>query len=103
MNLKETQKALKELRLKIQHAEVGIDAMKQQEKELIGHLKTLQASEQPLYKATAEWCRITNALIAKYKPMSETNPVQAYEELNQIKGSLLTGGYLTEQELKEAL
>ena len=53
--------------------------------------------------ATNAWCRITNALIRKYKPMTEEDPNNALKELTRIEGALLADGFLTEQELKEAL
>ena len=59
--------------------------------------------ENPQNKSTEAWCRITNALIRKYKPMTEEDPVRALKELTRIEGALLAGGFLTEQELKEAL
>ena len=57
----------------------------------------------PQSKATNAWCRITNALIHKYKPLTETDPNKALKELTRIEGALLAGGFLTEQELNEAL
>lgn len=60
-------------------------------------------SENPQLKATNAWCRITNALIQKYKPMTEQDPNRALKELTRIEGALLAGAFLTEQELKEAL
>ena len=57
----------------------------------------------PQIKATNAWCRITNALIRKYKQLTEEDPNRALKELTRIEGALLAGGFLTEQELKEAL
>ena len=53
--------------------------------------------------AAEAWCRLTNALIRKYKPMSETDPDKTIKEITQIEGCLLTGGFLTKEQLKEAL
>ena len=57
----------------------------------------------PQIKAANAWCRITNALIRKYKHLTEEDPNRALKELTRIEGALLAGGFLTEQELKEAL
>ena len=35
--------------------------------------------------------------------MTEQDPNKALKELTRIEGALLAGGFLTEQELKEAL
>ena len=59
--------------------------------------------ENPQSKATNAWCRITNALIRKYKPMTEEDPNKALKELTRIEGALLAGGFLTEKDLEEAL
>lgn len=66
-------------------------------------LESTLRTENPQSKATNAWCRITNALIRKYKPMTEQDPNKALKELTRIEGALLAGGFLTEQELKEAL
>ena len=66
-------------------------------------ISTTTRTENPHSKATNAWCRITNALIRKYKPMTEQDPNKALKELTRIEGALLAGGFLTEQELKEAL
>ena len=51
--------------------------------------------------ATELWCRLTNALIAKYKTMSEENPNKAVVELLRIEGSLIADGFLTREELEK--
>lgn len=51
--------------------------------------------------ATELWCRLTNALIAKYKTMSEENPNRAVTELLRIEGSLIADGFLTKEELEK--
>ena len=57
----------------------------------------------PQIKAAEAYCRITNSLIKKYKELTETDPKRALKELTKLEGVLLIGGYITEQELKEAL
>lgn len=66
-------------------------------------LETTLRNCNPQTKATNAWCRITNALIKKYKPMTETDSNRALRELTRIEGVLLASGFLTEQELKGAL
>ena len=66
-------------------------------------LENTLRTENPQSKATNAWCRITNALIRKYKPMTEQDANKALKDLTRIEGALLAGGFLTEQELKEAL
>ena len=55
------------------------------------------------YTATEMWCRITNALISKYKEMSEEDPKGAVEDLLRLEGALLAGGFLTKEELEKGL
>ena len=52
--------------------------------------------------ATELWCRITNALIRKYKPMSEENPKEAVKQLLRIEGALIAGEFLTLEEIESA-
>lgn len=66
-------------------------------------LEDSMGNNYPSGKATEAWCRITNALIRKYKPMTEQDPNKALKELTRIEGALLAGGFLTEQDLEEAL
>ena len=66
-------------------------------------IKNTSRTENPQSKATNAWCRITNALIRKYKPMTEQDPNKALKELTRIEGALLAGGFLTEKDLEEAL
>ena len=66
-------------------------------------IKNTSRTENPQSKATNAWCRITNALIRKYKPMTEDDPNKALKELTRIEGALLAGGFLTEKDLEEAL
>lgn len=54
-------------------------------------------------QAANAWCRITNALIRKYKTMAEENPQECVNQLNKLQGILVGNNYLTEQELNEAL
>ena len=53
--------------------------------------------------ATELWCRLTNALIEKYKVMAEENPSGAIQELLRIEGALIAGGFLTKEDLARAL
>jgi 2-succinyl-5-enolpyruvyl-6-hydroxy-3-cyclohexene-1-carboxylate synthase len=66
-------------------------------------LENTLRNSNPQTKATNAWCRITNALIRKYKDLTEEDPNRALKELTRIEGALLAGGFLTEQELEEAL
>ena len=59
-------------------------------------IKNTSRTENPQSKAT-------NALIRKYKPMTEQDPNKALKELTRIEGALLAGGFLTEKDLEEAL
>lgn len=72
-------------------------------KHLQQRLENTLRFENPQSKAANAWCRITNALIRKYKHLTEQDPNRALKELTRIEGALLAGGFLTEQELKEAL
>ena len=49
--------------------------------------------------ATEKWCNITNALIKKYKTMTENDYNNAYAELGLLENALISGGFLTLQEL----
>jgi hypothetical protein len=53
--------------------------------------------------ATELWCRLTNALIAKYKTMTEENPSKAEIELLRLEGALIAGEFLTREELEKGL
>ena len=53
--------------------------------------------------AAEAWCRLTNALINKYKHLAEESPEKAIKEITQIEGCLITGGYLTQKELEKVL
>lgn len=49
--------------------------------------------------ATNLWCDITNALIMKYKHLSEDNPMRAIRELSIIQTFLIKEGILNENEI----
>ena len=70
--------------------------------EIKKYLNNMNPNDETVIAANA-WCRITNALIRKYKHLTEQDPNRALKELTRIEGALLAGGFLTEQELKEAL
>ena len=102
--LKELMKDLEETRDAIEHKQKDIDYYIKQEEDLIKQIKMLEKLESPMMNAATNlWCRLTNALIAKYKPMAEENPDRVVKELTQIEGALLMGGYLTKEELDKAL
>lgn len=72
-------------------------------KQIEKELQMLKISESSQTKATNLWCRITNALIEKYKFMAEENSDEAVKQLTRLEGALLAGGFLTEQELEKGL
>ena len=96
-------KELKETRDAIEHKQKDVDYYVKQEEDLIKQIKMLEKLESPMMSATNLWCRITNALIAKYKIMAEENPQKAVIDLERLQGSLLADGFLTEEELDKAL
>ena len=53
--------------------------------------------------ATIVWCRVTNALIKKYKTMTDEDSIKALTELLRLEGVLISGGFLTRKELEEAV
>lgn len=53
--------------------------------------------------ATESWCRVTNALIKKYKTMTDENPDKATIELLRLEGALIAGGFLSREELERGL
>ena len=103
MNRKEIEKDLAEARSQIREADSYKNELLNRESTLKKDLAMIYAMESPQISAANLWCKITNALIAKYKPLSESNPEEAVKQLLMIQGALLAGGFLTEQELKEAL
>ena len=103
MNRKEIEKDLAEVRSQIREADSYKNELLNRESTLKKDLAMIEAMEAPQKSAANLWCKITNALIAKYKPLSESNPEEAVNQLLMIQGALLAGGFLTEQELKEAL
>lgn len=54
-----------------------------------------------LYNATALWCRLTNALIRRFKPLAETNPNKAIEEMAQIEEFLVQNKILHRVDLED--
>lgn len=66
-------------------------------------LEKVRLAESALVKSTTMWCKISNAIIAKYKPLSEEDPTKAYKELLKLQGVLLANGLFTEEELDKGL
>ena len=57
--------------------------------------------ESPQIKAAQLYCSLSNAIIRKFKPMSEEDATNAYRQLLKLEGVLLASGLFTEQELQE--
>ena len=53
--------------------------------------------------AAEAWCRLTNALNARYKSMTEENPNQVIKEVCIVENFLISHGFLTEEDLDRAL
>jgi len=53
--------------------------------------------------ATELWCRITNALVIKYKIMADESPNKATVELLRLEGTLIANGFLSREELERGL
>lgn len=53
--------------------------------------------------ATELWCRITNALVIKYKTMADESPNKATVELLRLEGTLIANGFLSREELERGL
>ena len=53
--------------------------------------------------AAEAWCRLTNALNARYKSMAEQDPDRVIKEVYVIENFLTTHGFLTEEDLEKAL
>jgi hypothetical protein len=51
--------------------------------------------------ATGLWCNLTNALIKKYKIMSQEDSNKAYAELILLRNCLLNNGFLTIEDMNE--
>lgn len=99
----EIQKDLEEIRFQIRETDTRKNELLNRESSLKKELETIQAMEQPMMSATNLWCKITNAIITKYKHMSEENPEEAVKQLTRMEGSLLADGFLTSEELEKAL
>lgn len=97
----EQRKTMRENLINVQ--EKSLQDFDEETKRLETKLDMILAAEQPQTKATEAWCRVTNALISKYKTMTEENPALALKQLTRIEGALLAGGFLTEEDLKKAL
>ena len=53
--------------------------------------------------AAESWCRLTNALNARYKSMTEHDPGQVINEVSMIENFLISNGLLTKEDLEKAL
>ena len=53
--------------------------------------------------AAEAWCRLTNALNARYKSMTEQDPNQTIKEVHIIENFLISNGLLTKEDLEKAL
>ena len=53
--------------------------------------------------AAEAWCRLTNALNARYKSMTEQEPNQVINEVSMIENFLISQGFLTKEDLERAL
>ena len=84
----------------VKHQKKALDEFDMETKKIENRLVQSLQSENPQIKATNAWCNITNALIRKYKQMTEEDPVKALRELTKIEGALLAGGFLTQEELE---
>ena len=57
--------------------------------------------DKPQIKAAKLYCSLSNAIIRKFKPMSEEDATKAYRQLLKLEGVMLASGLFTEQELHE--
>ena len=57
--------------------------------------------DKPQIKAAQLYCSLSNAIIRKFKPMSEEDATKAYRQLLKLEGVMLASGLFTEQELHE--
>lgn len=64
--------------------------------------KTTIAQSTPAQSAIM-WRKLSNAIIAKYKPLSEKTPTKAYKELLKLENMLLVSGLFTQEELYKGL
>lgn len=99
----ELQKDLEEIRTQIRETDTRKNELLNRESSLKKELETIHTMEQPMMVATNLWCKISNAIIAKYKSMSEENPQEAVKQLTRMEGALLSGGFLTDEDLERAL
>lgn len=57
--------------------------------------------DKPQIKSTQLYCSLSNAIIRKFKPMSEEDATKAYRQLLKLEGVMLASGLFTEEELHE--
>lgn len=87
----------------VKNQQKALDEFDAETKKIENRLTSTLQAQDPQIKAANAWCRITNALIAKYKQMTEEDPSTALKQLTRIEGALLAGGFLTQEELDSAL
>jgi hypothetical protein len=57
--------------------------------------------DKPQIKAAQLYCSLSNAIIRKFKPMSEEDATKAYRQLLKLEDVMLASGLFTEEELHE--
>lgn len=57
--------------------------------------------DKPQIKAAQLYCSLSNAIIRKFKPMTEEDAAKAYKQLLKLEGIMLASGLFTEEELHE--
>lgn len=66
-------------------------------------LEKVRIAQSASVQSTTMWCKLSNAIIRKYKPLSEKDPTKAYKELLRLEGVLLANGLFTQEELEKAI
>lgn len=66
-------------------------------------LEKVRIAESAPVKSTTLWCKLSNAIIRKYKPLCEEDPTKAYKELLKLEGVLLASGLFTQEELNRGI
>lgn len=66
-------------------------------------LEKVRIAQSASVQSTTMWCKLSNAIIRKYKPLSEKDSTKAYKELLRLEGVLLANGLFTQEELEKAI